>query len=294
MAKNINLPRRIEIFQIDAFTNKPFEGNSAAVTFSNDLEKNQMQAIAKEMNLAETAFLSDSDKADYNLRWFTPTSEVNLCGHATIASLHFLNEKNLIKNNLISFETRSGIINCKFENGFYFMQIPIFSMKEFKGNLNEILNAAGISENEIDKNIPPILLENGNLYLYIKKLSSLKNTAPDFKRLKNLTKTKNEFQGLVLFTLETIEEQNFAHSRYFVPAHGIDEDPVTGSTNGPLILVLEKLGFVKKTNEEKTLIFEQGDFLNRKGRIKVTYNSEKNELFISGEAVTVMKGELIF
>lgn len=285
---------KIKIYQIDAFTNKPFEGNSAAVTFGDDLSKKQMQSIAREMNLAETAFLSNSDKADYKLKWFTPTTEVELCGHATIASLHFLNENNLIKNNSISFETLSGIINCKYVNGFYFMQIPIFSMKEFKGNLNEILTVLGISEDEIDKNVPPTLVENTNLYLYIKNISSLKNIKPDFKALKKLIETKKEFGGLVAFTLETFDKDNFAHSRYFAPAHGIDEDIVTGSTNGPLLLVLKKLRFIRDLKKEITLTFEQGDFLNRPGRVKVIHNPNKNELYIAGKAVTVMKGELIF
>ena len=78
-----------------------------------------MQQIANEMNLAETAFISKSNKADYNLRWFTPTTEVELCGHGTIASLHFLNEngKLLKDNSEITLDTRSGILNCKFQNG---------------------------------------------------------------------------------------------------------------------------------------------------------------------------------
>ncbi|HKI78703.1 MAG TPA: PhzF family phenazine biosynthesis isomerase, partial [Ignavibacteriaceae bacterium] len=78
------MAKKINIFQIDAFTDKPFGENPAGVTFAGDLNDNEMQLIAKEMNLAETAFLGKSDKADYHLRWFTPTVEVELCGHATI------------------------------------------------------------------------------------------------------------------------------------------------------------------------------------------------------------------
>jgi trans-2,3-dihydro-3-hydroxyanthranilate isomerase len=287
--------KQIEIFQIDAFTNKPFEGNSAAVTFGDNLTDSEMQQIAKEMNLAETAFLSGSDKADYNLRWFTPATEVELCGHATIASLHFLNEKKLLKNNsCIKFDTRSGVLNCKSEDGYYFMQIPIFSMKEFEGNKEEIIQALNINHNSLDKNVPFIILENGNLYIYVKDLSSLHNLQPDFRALKNITKAKKEFSGVVVFTLETVDKESFAHSRYFVPYYGIDEDPVTGSTNGPLILVLKKLNFIKDTENEITLTFEQGDVLSRKGRVKVRYNQSKKELYISGQAVAVLKGALAF
>ena len=90
MAKNYN------IYQIDAFTDTPFEGNSAGVMFGEGLSSEQKQKIAREMNVSETAFLSPSQKADYKLQWFTPAVEVELCGHATIASLHFLFENKAV------------------------------------------------------------------------------------------------------------------------------------------------------------------------------------------------------
>ena len=110
------MAKKINIYQIDAFTNKPFQGNQAAVCFADGLTKNEMQLIANEMNLAETAFISKSDNADFNLRWFTPTTEVELCGHGTIASLHFLNENGKLKDNSeITFDTLSGVLKCKFQ-----------------------------------------------------------------------------------------------------------------------------------------------------------------------------------
>ena len=147
--------KKIEIFQIDAFTDKPFSGNPAGVTFAEGLTSEEMQLIAKEMNLAETAFLGKSDKANYHLRWFTPAVEVELCGHATIASLHFLNENKLLKEGQeITFDTKSGILKCRFENRKYFMQVPVYSMKEFTGNKNELLNCLGIMGKNIDEKIP--------------------------------------------------------------------------------------------------------------------------------------------
>ncbi len=287
--------KQIEIYQIDAFTDKSFEGNPAGVSFGDNLDEKEMQKIAKEMNLAETAFLSKSPNADYNLRWFTPAMEVELCGHATIASLHFLNEKKLLENNKnVKFETRSGVLSCKAEDGYYFMQIPVFSMKEFEGNKEEIINALNIKSNSLDKNVPFIILENGYLYIYIKDLSTLHNLQPDFRALKNITKSKKEFTAVVVFTLETVDEESFAHSRFFAPFYGIDEDPVTGSANGPFLLVLRKLNMLKNTGEEIILIFEQGDIINRRGRVKVRYNQTSNELYISGQAVTVLKGALTF
>ena len=287
--------KQIEIYQIDAFTNNSFEGNPAGVTFGDNLTESEMQKIAKEMNLAETAFLSKSPNADYNLRWFTPAVEVELCGHATIASLHFLTEKKLLENNTnIKFETRSGILNCKAEDGFYFMQIPVFSMKEFEGNKEEVMNALNINKQSLENSISFIIVGNGYLYIYVKDLSTLHNIQPDFKALKNITKTKNEFNCVVVFTLETVDKESFAHSRFFAPYYGIDEDPVTGSANGPFLLVLKKLNLIKNPGNEITLIFEQGDVMGRRGRVKVRFNQTSNELYISGQAVTVLKGVLTF
>jgi len=295
------MQKKIEIYQVDAFTDKPFGGNPAGVTISEDLSKDEMQLISKEMNLAETAFLSKpdlpsgrSDKADYNLRWFTPATEVNLCGHATIASLHFLNEKKLIKNSSVKFDTLSGVLKCGIKDEKYFMQIPIFSMKEYDENKEEILEVLGITKSEIEDSSPFILLENGYLYIHIKKLKTIKNIKPDFKSLLRLAKGNKAFDCVTIFTLETIDKGSFANLRFFAPSYGIDEDPVTGSANGPLLLVLKRLGFIKDSDEEISVTFEQGDFMNRRGRVTVTYNGKSNELYISGNAVTVLKGEMIF
>ncbi len=287
MAKNY------KIFQIDAFTENPFEGNSAAVMFAENFASDQMQKIAREMNLAETAFLFPSDKADYKLRWFTPAVEVDLCGHATIASLHFLFENNLLQEgSSVSFETRSGVLSCGMENGYYYMQIPFYNMEEFTGCKEEIIDALGAERTSVADETPFILLENGNLYLRVDGLKTLHSLKPDFKALKQLTEDKHEFEGVVVYALGTIDETSFAHSRYFVPFYGIDEDPVTGSTNGPMLMVFRKLGFIKE--DEISLIFEQGDVMGRRGRVKVRYNKSAGELFISGKAVTVLKGELTF
>lgn len=288
------MPKKLKIYQIDSFTKKPFSGNPAGVTFSNDLSEKEMQLIAREMNLSETAFLSESGKADYNLRWFTPTTEVELCGHATIASLHFLSEEKLLNGKKeVTFYTLSGKLKCKVENDRYFMQIPVYDMEEYFECKQELISVMEIHPTMLDDKVPFIQLSSKNVYIYIKELKDLQNIKPDFKALKELS-IENDIGGVVVFTRETIDKNNFAHSRYFTPAWGIDEDPVTGSTNGPLLLVLKKLGFIKESGKEISLTFEQGDVLGREGRVSVTYNPDINELYISGNAVTVLKGEIIF
>lgn len=275
-----------KIFQIDAFTDKPFEGNPAAVTFGDDLSRDEMQKIAREMNLSETAFISKSSSSDFKLQWFTPKNEVKLCGHGTIASLHFLNENNFLVKDEITFETLSGILKCRFNGGKYFMQMPDYKIYGYNENKEAVVSALGLERKNLNET-PFILLENGNLYIHVSSISVLKNTAPDFKSLKNI----NGIEGVVLFTRETIDEGNDAHTRYFTPWHGIDEDPVTGSANGPLLPVLQHLGFIK-ADGDVNVIFEQGDFLNRRGRVGVSFFTGTNELYISGNAVTVLRGEI--
>ncbi len=289
------MAKKIKIYQIDAFTDKPFKGNPAGVTFGDGLNKNEMQLIAREMNLAETAFISKTKKkADYNLRWFTPKTEVDLCGHATMASLHFLNQHKLLKKNSeIKFDTLSGILKCRYEDGKYHMQIPVFKMKKYAGKMENVFKALGITAKDSDKNIPALLLENGYLYVYINKLKTVKEMSPNCKAVAKLYNT-NKIEGIVVYTRETFDKRSFAHIRFFAPYYGIDEDPVTGSANGPLMLVLLKAGFIKEEKETYSYTFEQGDCINRKGRIYVKYTPAKSELYIAGNATTVLKGEMNF
>ena len=284
-----------DVYQIDAFTKQPFNGNSAAVIFAEDLTYEEMQAIAKEMNLSETAFISSSGKADFKLKWFTPAIEVELCGHATIASLHYLAERNIIKrNSSVTFETLSGVIECRADGDSYYMKLPVPHFKKFEGRYDEIMNILGIEQNDIDEQYPFLLQNNGNLFIYVRSLDALKNLKPNFKELVNLSKEKGEFTEVTVFTLETFENENDAHLRFFAPYYGIDEDPVTGSANGPLLLVLRNLGLIEKDTENKTFTFEQGDFLGRRGRVNVSFSPGKNELMIAGNAITVLKGELSY
>jgi PhzF family phenazine biosynthesis protein len=282
-----------DMFHINAFTSEVFKGNTAAVVQCENLKSDVMQKIAKQMNLSETAFLSKSDKADFKLRWFTPTIEVELCGHATIASLHYLKERQIISNKCeVSFETLSGLIDCKVNDDKYYMKLPVPDFQEFKGERDELLKILSLSRDSIQERIPIILQNSGNLFIYVKTLEAIKNLTPDFKKLHRLTKVNSNFTEVTVYTLETIEKGNHAHLRFFAPYYGIDEDPVTGSANGPLLLVLQKVGLVGPGTENKIFKFEQGDFVGRPGRINVTYSSEKNELVISGNAVTMMKGDI--
>lgn len=289
------MKKYVDACLIDAFTDEPFRGNPAGVVYSDELNKEEMQLVAREFNVSETAFISKSSEADFNLRWFTPTVEVKLCGHATIASIHYLLQRGIIQDNSsITFKTLSGILKCQTRNGIHSLGLPIPDLKIFEGNKEEIIQALNGGKAINPEKIPFILDDGGYLYIYISSLSELMNLKPDSKALLDLSSKRKGYDAFTLFTTETIEKENHAHLRFFAPYYGIDEDPVTGSANGPLLLVLRYLNMIKENTEGKTYTFEQGDVLGRKGRINVSFSQSKNELLISGKAVTIFKGELNF
>jgi trans-2,3-dihydro-3-hydroxyanthranilate isomerase len=284
-----------DVYQIDAFTDLPFNGNPAGVVYSDDLNKEEMQLIAREINVSETAFISKSREADFNLRWFTPSVEVKLCGHATIASVHYLFQRGIIRNNsTVTFNTLSGVLKCAVKDELYSLSLPIPKLSEFKGNEKEIIDALGSEEIINTEKFPFIIDDGGYLYIYVSTLKELMNIKPNYNALLDLSSSGKGYDAFTLFTTETIEKGNQAHLRFFAPFYGINEDPVTGSANGPLLLVLRRLGLIEENTEGKTYTFEQGDAVGRKGRINVSYSPSKNELTISGRAVTVFKGEIIF
>ena len=289
------MKKLIDVCQIDAFTDEPFRGNPAGVVYSDELSKEEMQLIAREFNASETAFISKSVESDFNLRWFTPTVEVKLCGHATVASIHYLKQRDIIQDNSsFNFKTLSGILKCSTQNGIHSLSLPIPELKIFEGNKEEIIKALNGGK-VINPGKFPFILDNGGyLYIHVSSLRDLMNIKPNFRELLELSLARKGYYTFTLFTSETIGKDNHAHLRFFAPYYGIDEDPVTGSANGPLLLVLRKLGLIEKNTEGKKYRFEQGDVLGRNGRIIVSYSPSKNELTISGKAVTVFKGELSF
>jgi PhzF family phenazine biosynthesis protein len=284
-----------EVYHIDSFTNKPFSGNPAGVMFASNLSTEFMQKIAREINLSETAFLSESKNADYLLRWFTPKTEVDLCGHATIASLHFLFEKGILKpDSKIIVETRSGNLICGMTDDTYYMQIPVPQIKEYNGCKEDILSLFGLDRVCFDDKIPLIISQGGYLYIFVNQLADLFAINADIKGLNEITSKNSSIKAYAVFSTETVEKSSTAHLRFFAPYFGIDEDPGTGSAIGPLILVMLKAGLIKNPITNKRYMVEQGDAINRQCRVQVSFDEAKNELMIYAQAVSIIKGELFF
>jgi PhzF family phenazine biosynthesis protein len=286
------MAREVEYYHIDAFTNEEFKGNPAVVIFDNHLTDIEKLKISNELNLSETAFLSESKIADFKLQWFTTIDEVNLCGHATMAALHFLNEKGFfLKRKSVTLKTLSGIVNCITEDGKYVMQLPVPKLYEYYDFKDEILEALNLRSTSL-ANLPFLYFKDYYLFVHVSSLDMLWSLKPDYNKIRNLSALTKSFLDIAVFTTETVNNSSVAHLRVFTPAKGADEDPVTGSACGPLLLVLIKLGLIKKYKDNTYVTIEQGDFLDRNGRVGVKFISLKNELYIAGNCVTAMKGKI--
>ncbi len=208
----------MRLFTVDSFTNVPFKGNPAAVcVLEQPLSEKQYINIAQEMNLAETAFVYLED-GQYQLRWFTPQVEVDLCGHATLATAKILFEKYKVEKDLLEFKTKSGILTVKQKGDLLEMNFPIGKVTKSHTRDRLIEEAFGIEpiSISIDKDWCLIEFENE---------TQLKSVTPDFNKL--LKHSKVNF----IATAKSNDTHLDFVSRFFAPAIGINEDPVTGSAH---------------------------------------------------------------
>ncbi len=275
----------VPFYIANAFTNKPFKGNPAGVVLEADLlNEKQMQRIAADLKCSETAFLMKSEKTDYKLRYFTPIKEVDLCGHATIATFYTMFKEGRLKEKEIKVETKAGIIGIEIEDKIYMEQPkPVF--KEVEINKEEIAESLGIEENKIE-DLPIEAVSTGlfSLNIPIKDLETMQKMKPKFNKIKEIC-LKLGVGSFFAFTFETIDKSCFIHARCFAPLYGVNEDPVTGTANAALAAYLKKNDLLEK-NEYKA---EQGYEVGREGTVWVKIN---DKIKIGGEAYIVMKGKI--
>ena len=257
------------LYQVDAFANQPFKGNPAAVCVLRRQESEKwMQSLAAEMNLSETAYLSP-EKNGWRLRWFTPTTEVDLCGHATLASAHILWEQGaLAPDSPARFHTRSGLLSAVRKEGWIEMDFPaeIETQAEFP---EDSIKAFGVPARYVGKNRFDFILE-------FESAETIRKMTPDFSLLSQVSS-----RGFIATSASDSDQYDFI-SRFFAPAAGINEDPVTGSAHcclGPYWA--EKLG-------KSELVGYQAS--KRGGVVKVRVGDER--VYLSGQAITVMRATL--
>lgn len=212
----MNPTKSIPVYQIDAFTDRPFTGNPAAICPLDEwLPDDLMQAIAAENNLAETAFFVAEGRS-WRLRWFTPTVEVDLCGHATLAAAWVLFNEMGITETSVEFLSRSGSLLVTRDGEQLTLDFPSLPPKPTSPP-DGLLACFSVNPSEV------LVAENGNYLLRVEDESSVKNCQVDFPALKKLSR---------LGVIVTAPGNNVDFvSRFFAPAAGIDEDPVTGSAH---------------------------------------------------------------
>ena len=260
----------IEIFQVDAFTNEPFSGNPAAVCILPEpRDETWMQNVAKEMNLSETAFLSKQHDG-FNLRWFTPRVEVELCGHATLASAHVLWENGMLdRKEQARFHTLSGLLTAELRGDDVELNFP--ATPEEGTSIPAVLGEAlGADPKYVGKSKFDYLVEVGSEEI-------VRNLTPDFALLRKLL-----IRGIMVTSSADSPEYDFV-SRFFAPAVGIDEDPVTGSSHcclGP---------FWSKRMGKSDLVAYQAS--ERGGILRLQVIGER--IYLRGQAVTVLRGQLV-
>ncbi|HVP35754.1 MAG TPA: PhzF family phenazine biosynthesis protein [Terriglobales bacterium] len=261
----------MKIFQVDAFTEKPFSGNPAGVCIlEKSADESWMQNVAMEMNLSETAFLF-REKDGFNLRWFTPKMEVNLCGHATLASAYILYTEGYLKaGQNAEFYTKSGILKAELENGWIQLDFPSLTENALEAP-RDLARGLGAK---------PLYVGKCG-FMYLAELESekvVRDLKPDFSIL-----GKPEIGSVIVTSRASTRGYDFV-SRFFAPSVGINEDPVTGSAHcilGPY--------WSKKLDKTEFIAYQASA---RGGVLKVKVG--KDRVYLGGQAVTVLKAELLY
>ncbi len=261
----------LSIYQVDAFTAEPFRGNPAAVCVLDAPGQIEwMQRVAAEMNLSETAFVHPFSEG-FGLRWFTPKVEVDLCGHATLATAHVLWETGLLpENDEAHFHTRSGILRARHAgDGWIDLDFPA-DPESTAPPPPELIQAIGVKPVYVGKNRFDYLVE-------VEHEDVVRSVAPDMRLLGKVTE-----RGVIVTARSDSDAYDFV-SRFFAPAAGIDEDPVTGSAHcclGP---------FWKQRLHKESFTARQ---VSARGGV-VRVRPDGDRVHLGGQAVTVLRGELL-
>ncbi len=305
-----------ECFIVDAFAGERFSGNAAAVVLAADgLSDSQMQRIAGEFNLSETTFVmspksSGSEGANERnvaFRWFTPTTEVDMCGHATIAGMHALFETGILavsgsqELRPLRIHTRSGVLHGHVEQMsdlqsriYYWLELlpPVLTPI---AEVSTIVAALRIQGDDLDSDHPAVRTQDQDAIILVRDFSTLTAIIPDYSKLTTALKGKG-LRGLCVSTVRTLTSAVNVQSRFFVPTCGINEDPVTGSVHGPLAMFLVERGIVPTHDGVAGMTCTQGIPGGRTGLLHALVQNESSStrsVRIGGQAVTTVRGTLM-
>jgi len=259
-------------YQVDAFTERPFAGNPAAVfILHKPADEQWMRNVAREMNLSETAFAHRIDDQTFHLRWFTPAVEVDLCGHATLATAHVLWEANVLpRHTPARFQSRSGILGARWADGWIELDFPASKLQSAEVSIVDELRTA------LNVNVVEAFRTNFDVLAVADSESSVRQLVPDISKLARL-----KGRGIIVTARGEIAPYDFI-SRFFAPAAGVDEDPVTGSAHCALAPY-----WSNKLGKPRMLAYQASP---RGGVVRVEHRGDR--VMLGGQAITVVRGEL--
>jgi len=284
---------------VDAFTDEPFAGNTAGVVPEADgLSTAQMQAIARELSASETAFFSDSDDADRRIRYFTPTQEVDLCGHATIAGHALLAADGAIEPGSHTLETNVGVLDIELtDDGIVWMTQSTPDVETVDIDAERMADALGIDPatlRDVGADLPMARATTGLPFLIVPVnfLETLSGVQPDLAAIEAIA-DEHDATGIYAFTFDTLESASTLHARMFAPGAGVDEDPVTGTASGACGAYLDAYEAFDELPDD--LRFEQGHFVDRGGIVRVEVGVDdrgRKQVRVGGEAAVALDGTL--
>ncbi len=283
----------VRVLQVDAFAAEPLAGNPAGIVpNADDLTEEQMQAIARELAVSETAFLRESSDADRRIRYFSPTQEVDLCGHATIGSFVHLSDEGLAPGTT-TLETNVGVLEIDIDpDGTVWMTQAEPSIREVDCGYETVATALGVNQEALEgasADLPLAVTSTGVPFLAvpITYLSDLGEAEPDMRAIETLTESV-EATGVYCFTFDTLAADSTLHGRMFAPGAGVPEDPVTGTASGAVGAYLDRYGAFDPTPEE--MRFEQGHYVDRSGVVQVRVGD--GAVRVGGRGVVALDGTL--
>ncbi len=289
----------IPILQVDAFAERPFTGNPAAVVLdAHGLSDAQMQAIAAEMRVAGTAFLAPATRGDaqWRLRWFSPTRELTYSGHTTLAAVHALLEAGRLRGDHVVFETPTGHLHVSvvgdLRRRLIWLEPKVSALIPFTGQLAHVREALGLAG--VAGWAAAVTTPDHDLLIPVAGLDILQAVKPNMATLGEVA-THAVVRGVCLVSRETVEPGSATHSRFFAPNYGIPEDIVTGSVHSSIGLWLYEAGLLHAEGTLAAFTAEQGDGLGRPGRLRVelqVHDGAVARVRVGGTAVTVLAGSI--
>jgi len=289
--------KEIDVHQVDAFTDQLFGGNPAGIVTNADiLADEEMQKIAREMNLSETAFVlaPSSEEADTRLRFFTPNEEVRFCGHATVGALFqlaTLNRFNLGEpgDNHVRVETKAGILPMTVSNRHGRSEItfmaPKLDITPYRLQSADFAEAFGVPAALIETD-GTILLDKNLNYVYVPatSLALLGEQAFDFGRIRDQF-GEEKIVVFCFFSKETVDATADLHARGLAPNVGVDEDPFTGSMQAGLMYAAQHNGYVYPG--KSSIVTEQGHYIGRPGSAQVNWDNRAGCFSVTAGAKAV-------